>query len=38
VRPAVDHEDGDLCPFDLDERAAVRIEGRKRDPHGLHAA
>jgi hypothetical protein len=27
-----------LRAFDLDERAAVRIEARKRDPNGLHAA
>jgi hypothetical protein len=38
VTPAVDDEDGDLGAFDLDERAAVCVEARKRYPHGLHAA
>jgi len=38
VSATADHEDGDLRAFDLDERAAVRIEARKRDPNGLHAA
>jgi hypothetical protein len=38
VSAAVDHEDGDLRAFDLDERAAVRIEARKREPYGLDAA
>jgi hypothetical protein len=38
VSAAVDHEDGDFRAFDLDERATVRIEARKRDPNRLHAA
>src|SRR4051812_20439024 len=38
VSPAVDDENGDLRAFDFDERAAVPIEARERDPHRLHAA
>jgi hypothetical protein len=38
VSPAVDDEDGDFRAFDLDKRAAIRIEARERDPHRLHAA
>ncbi len=38
MRLSVDHEHGDLRPARLDHRAALGVEARKRDPHGLHAA
>jgi len=38
VRLALDHEDGDLRPVDLDDRAAVPVEAGERDSQRLHAA
>ena len=38
VRLALDHEDGDLRPVDLDDRAAVPVEAGQRDSQRLHAA
>jgi hypothetical protein len=38
VRLALDHEDGDLRPVDLDDGAAVPVKAGERDSQRLHAA